>query len=63
MHTPEDVDYRRGYETWLLREAKNRSVSIPTYCLSWTTPYWVGNGTVSNERRDPDPDPAYVGWK
>lgn len=45
MHTPYDVDYRRGYETWLLREAKNRSASIPTYCLSWTTPYWVGNGT------------------
>ena len=43
MHTKTDVDYGRGYETWLLQEAKARTPTIPTYCLSWTTPYWVGS--------------------
>jgi hypothetical protein len=43
MHTKTDIDYSRGYETWLLREAKARSPTIPTYCLSWTAPYWVGS--------------------
>ena len=42
MHTKTDVDYNRGYETWLLREAKARNPRIPTYCLSWTAPHWVG---------------------
>lgn len=43
MHTKTDVDYNRGYETWLLKQAKARNPTIPTYCLSWTTPYWVGS--------------------
>eukprot|EP01047_Picozoa_sp_COSAG01_P074575 COSAG01_NODE_12501_length_1728_cov_14.324739_2_plen_86_part_00 len=41
-HTPGDTDYTRGYETWLLKEAKARNPKIPTYCLSWTAPHWVG---------------------
>ena len=36
MHTASDVNYNRGYETWLLREAKARDSRKPTYCLSWT---------------------------
>ena len=43
MHTKTDVNYNRGYETWLLKEAKARNPAIPTYCLSWTTPHWVGS--------------------
>ena len=42
MHTESDVNYNRGYETWLLREAKARDSRKPTYCLSWTAPNWVG---------------------
>ena len=36
MHTASDVNYDRGYEIWLLREAKARDSLKPTYCLSWT---------------------------
>ena len=36
MHTATDVNYNRGYETWLLREARARDPGKPTYCLSWT---------------------------
>jgi galactosylceramidase len=45
MHTREDLSCTRGYETWLLREAKRRNPSIITYGLSWAVPRWVGDGT------------------
>lgn len=34
----------RGYETWLLAEAKKRNPSIITQGLSWGVPGWIGNG-------------------
>ena len=37
--------FNRGYEFWLLAEAKKRNPSIKTYGLSWGVPGWVGNGT------------------
>lgn len=33
----------RGYEFWLLQEARARNPAIKTYALSWALPYWVGN--------------------
>src|ERR1035437_5874354 len=29
MHTKDDLNYSRGYEWWLMREAKNRNPEIP----------------------------------
>ena len=37
--------FNRGYEFWLLAEAKKRNPGIKTYGLSWRVPGWVGNGT------------------
>lgn len=45
MHTRTDLSCGRGYEGWLISEAKKRNPSIRTYGLSWAVPNWVGDGT------------------
>eukprot|EP00041_Stephanoeca_diplocostata_P017039 m.339013 g.339013 ORF g.339013 m.339013 type:complete len:833 (+) comp20573_c0_seq1:46-2544(+) len=42
MHSADDLDYKRGYEWWLLKEAKARNPNIKTYGLPWAFPGWVG---------------------
>ena len=42
MHTKTDLNYNRGYEYWLMVEAKKRNPNVKTYALSWGTPAWVG---------------------
>ncbi len=44
MHTRDDLSCTRGYENWLITEAKKRNPAILTYGLSWATPRWVGDG-------------------
>eukprot|EP01079_Euglenida_sp_SAG-EU17-18_P011556 gene11556-2101_t len=45
MHDRDDLSCDRGYELWLLREARRRNPKIKAYALSWAVPWWVGNGT------------------
>ncbi|XP_029645821.1 galactocerebrosidase [Octopus sinensis] len=47
MHNSWEENYFRGYEWWLLKEAKKRNPSIKLYCLPWGFPHWIGNGTLS----------------
>ncbi|GAB1605893.1 galactocerebrosidase-like [Argonauta hians] len=47
MHYSWEENYHRGYEWWLLKEAKKRNPSILLYCLPWAFPGWIGNGTLS----------------
>jgi hypothetical protein len=42
MHTETDESYQRGYEWWLMREAKQRHSGMVLYGLPWTFPAWVG---------------------
>jgi galactosylceramidase len=42
MHTQDDLNYQRGYEWWLMTEAKKRNPNIKLYGLSWAYPYWLG---------------------
>lgn len=49
MHYPNDVDCNRGYEWWLVHEAKKRNPSILVYALSWGVPGWVGNGNYFSQ--------------
>ena len=42
MHSADDLNYHRGYEWWLLSEAKKRNPAIKTYGLPWAYPGWVG---------------------
>jgi hypothetical protein len=44
MHTRADENYQRGYEWWLMEEAKKRNPQIKLAALAWGAPHWVGNG-------------------
>ena len=44
MHIREEENYHRGYEWWLMAEAKRRNPSIQLYALSWGFPSWVAEG-------------------
>lgn len=39
-----ESDYTRGYEWWLMQEAKKRNSKIKLDVLQWGAPYWIGNG-------------------
>ena len=45
MHTRTDENYTRGFEWWLMEQAKDRNPNIVLDCLAWGAPGWVGNGT------------------
>ncbi|XP_071090482.1 galactocerebrosidase-like isoform X1 [Haliotis cracherodii] len=47
MHNSWEENYERGYEWWLMLEAKKRNPNIKLYGLPWTFPGWVGAGTRS----------------
>ncbi len=44
MRTREDENYTRGYEWWLMKEAKKRNPDIILDCLAWGAPAWIGGG-------------------
>ena len=43
MHERTDLNCNRGYEWWLLEEARKRNPEILTFGLSWAVPAWVGD--------------------
>lgn len=40
MHNPDDLNFARGYEAWLMTEAKKRNPNIKLYGLAWGYPGW-----------------------
>jgi hypothetical protein len=44
MRTPNDQDFSRGYEWWLMEEAKKRNPQIILDALAWGAPGWIGHG-------------------
>jgi galactosylceramidase len=50
MRTPWEEDYERGYEWYLMTEAKARNANITLYGLPWGWPVWVtcDPGTLNN---------------
>lgn len=46
MRTPKDHDYTRGYEWWLMAEARKRNPRIVLDTLPWGAPGWVGKDTL-----------------
>ncbi|TNM95964.1 galactocerebrosidase [Takifugu flavidus] len=44
MHYEADENYFRGYEWWLMKEAKKRNPNITLIGLPWAFPGWVGHG-------------------
>ena len=43
-HTRGLINPNRGYEWWLMREAKARNPAIKLYALAWAAPGWIGGG-------------------
>ncbi|XP_056666555.1 galactocerebrosidase-like isoform X2 [Monodelphis domestica] len=44
MHYKGDENYFRGYEWWLMKEAKKRNPNIRLFGLPWSFPGWLGPG-------------------
>ncbi|MEU1802605.1 NPCBM/NEW2 domain-containing protein [Streptomyces sp. NPDC019937] len=49
MHTADDLNCDRGYEWWLMAEAKKRNPAIKLYGLAWGAPGWIGGGEFWSE--------------
>jgi hypothetical protein len=43
MHSRDDQNFNRGYEWWLMQEARKRNPKIFIDLLPWGTPGWIGN--------------------
>lgn len=59
MHYKGDENYKRGYEWWLMQEAKKRNPDIKLYALPWGFPGWLGEGT-NNPYINPGQTADYV---
>lgn len=44
MRTKDEENDNRGYEWWLMEQAKQRNPSVILDCLAWGAPGWVGGG-------------------
>src|SRR5579862_9489658 len=44
MHSATDQNYSRGYEWWLMQQAKLRNPNITLEALAWGAPGWIGDG-------------------
>jgi len=44
MHSRTDENYHRGYEWWLMKEARSRNPRVFLDPCAWSVPGWVGNG-------------------
>ena len=45
MHDRDDLNCTRGYEWWLMREARARNPHVKLYALPWGAPGWLNNQT------------------
>ncbi len=49
MRSRDDHNYTRGYEWWLMTEARKRNPNIILDVLPWGAPGWVGGGELYSE--------------
>ncbi|MEV5712730.1 ricin-type beta-trefoil lectin domain protein [Amycolatopsis mediterranei] len=57
-HFRGDLDCNRGYEWWLMEQAKARNPGIKLVGLPWGAPGWIGNGTFFSS----DLTDYYLSW-
>jgi hypothetical protein len=48
-HFRGDLDCNRGYEWWLMEQAKARNPQIKLVGLAWGAPGWLGNGNFTSQ--------------
>ncbi len=58
MHSRDDLNYGRGYEWWLMREAKSRNPDLSLDGCGWSCPGWIGNGNFYSQ----DMCDYYASW-
>lgn len=58
MRSRSDENYNRGYEWWVMAEAKKRNPAITLDACAWSCPGWVGNGNFWSQ----DMCDYYVSW-
>lgn len=46
---PKEEFFNRGYEWWLMKEAKKRNPNICLDCLEWGVPGWIGDGNFYSD--------------
>src|SRR3954451_4092972 len=52
-HTRGSINCNRGYEWWLMEQARSRNPNINLVGLAWGAPGWIGNGNFwSNDSID-----------
>lgn len=49
MRTRFDHDYTRGYEWWLMSEARKRNPQVVLDALAWGAPGWIGGGNFYSD--------------
>jgi len=58
MHSRHDLNFGRGYEWWLMSEAKKRNRELTLDACAWGCPGWVGDGSFWSQ----DMCDYYVKW-
>jgi galactosylceramidase len=58
MHERNDLNYSRGYEWWLMSEARKRNPAITLDGVAWGCPNWVGTSSFWSQ----DMCDYYVKW-
>jgi galactosylceramidase len=49
MRTRNEENYTRGYEWWLMQQAKLRNPGVLLDSLAWGAPGWIGNGSFYSQ--------------
>ncbi len=49
MHSRSDLNFYRGYEFWLAKEAKSRNPDVTLDACAWGCPAWIGNGSFYSQ--------------
>ncbi len=58
MHLRKDLNYSRGYEWWIMSEAKKRNPTITLDANAWGCPRWVGDNNFWSQ----DMCDYYASW-
>ncbi|XP_067656751.1 galactocerebrosidase-like isoform X2 [Haliotis asinina] len=59
MRLPDEENYERGYEWWVMMEAKKRNPDIKLYGLPWGWPGWLG-GDTGDVYANPEQTAMYI---
>ncbi len=58
MHSRNDLNYSRGYEWWIMSEARKRNPAIMLDANAWGCPKWIGNNNFWSQ----DMCDYYASW-